>query len=230
MTVTSTDAIEPLYRAAAIARRCMPLRRQPAETSQCGRVSHVPAAPRLAAGLRHRARRCSTASTATTGCSAPSRRAAKHRFETADWHGQQRAQRERIEFYDLRVKEAVDAAGERVQGRRAADGRLAAGQAALHRPADRPPPARAGRDLLQLGHHQDPAPQLLPQRLHLRAAGGQHRVHRERRAGGAADLPRLLPDARDAARDAACASSTTSSCSAPFEDLERDVDYVLRGA
>ena len=32
---------------------------------------------------------------------------AKHRFETADWHGQQRAQRERIEFYDLRVEEAV---------------------------------------------------------------------------------------------------------------------------
>ena len=32
---------------------------------------------------------------------------AQHRFETADWHGQQRAQRERIEFYDLRVKEAV---------------------------------------------------------------------------------------------------------------------------
>ncbi len=30
---------------------------------------------------------------------------AKHRYEVADWHGQQRAQRERIEFYDLRVKE-----------------------------------------------------------------------------------------------------------------------------
>jgi isocitrate dehydrogenase kinase/phosphatase len=30
---------------------------------------------------------------------------AKHRYETQDWHGQQRAQRERIEFYDLRVKE-----------------------------------------------------------------------------------------------------------------------------
>jgi isocitrate dehydrogenase kinase/phosphatase len=30
---------------------------------------------------------------------------AKHRFETADWRGQQRAQKERIEFYDLRVKE-----------------------------------------------------------------------------------------------------------------------------
>lgn len=31
---------------------------------------------------------------------------AKHRFEAADWLGQQRAQRERIEFYDLRVREA----------------------------------------------------------------------------------------------------------------------------
>jgi isocitrate dehydrogenase kinase/phosphatase len=33
--------------------------------------------------------------------------AAKQRFERADWHGQQRAQRERIEFYDKRVNEAV---------------------------------------------------------------------------------------------------------------------------
>jgi len=33
--------------------------------------------------------------------------AAKQRFERADWHGQQRAQRERIEFYDRRVMEAV---------------------------------------------------------------------------------------------------------------------------
>ncbi|MCC6247367.1 MAG: bifunctional isocitrate dehydrogenase kinase/phosphatase [Rubrivivax sp.] len=33
--------------------------------------------------------------------------AAKQRFERADWHGQQRAQRERIEFYDVRVDEAV---------------------------------------------------------------------------------------------------------------------------
>ena len=30
---------------------------------------------------------------------------AKHRFETCDWHAQQRAQRERIQFYDLRVRE-----------------------------------------------------------------------------------------------------------------------------
>ncbi|MDO9147683.1 MAG: bifunctional isocitrate dehydrogenase kinase/phosphatase [Hydrogenophaga sp.] len=32
---------------------------------------------------------------------------AKHRFETRDWRGQQRAQRERIEFYDMRVNECV---------------------------------------------------------------------------------------------------------------------------
>ena len=35
-------------------------------------------------------------------------REAQARFERADWHGQQRAQRERIEFYDLRVNEASD--------------------------------------------------------------------------------------------------------------------------
>jgi len=35
-------------------------------------------------------------------------RGAKRRFEQADWHGQQRAQRERIEFYDKRVLEAVE--------------------------------------------------------------------------------------------------------------------------
>ena len=34
--------------------------------------------------------------------------AAQGRFERADWHGQQRAQRERIEFYDKRVKEAAE--------------------------------------------------------------------------------------------------------------------------
>ena len=34
--------------------------------------------------------------------------AAKERFEQADWHGQQRAQRERIEFYDKRVDEGAE--------------------------------------------------------------------------------------------------------------------------
>jgi len=35
-------------------------------------------------------------------------KAAKKRFEDGDWHGQQRAQRERIEFYDKRVDEGVE--------------------------------------------------------------------------------------------------------------------------
>ena len=34
---------------------------------------------------------------------------AKERFEQANWHGQQQAQRERIEFYDQRVQEAYEA-------------------------------------------------------------------------------------------------------------------------
>ena len=40
---------------------------------------------------------------------------AKRRFELADWHGQQRAQRERIEFYDARVDEAAQLLEERYQ-------------------------------------------------------------------------------------------------------------------
>jgi isocitrate dehydrogenase kinase/phosphatase len=152
---------------------------------------------------------------------------AKHRFETADWHGQQRAQRERIEFYDLRVQGGGAAAGEGVQGRRAADGGVAAGQAALHRPAGRPPPARAGRDLLQLGHHQDPAPHLLPQRLHLRAArrsapNTSRTTSRPRRRPTAPTTPR----ARRCTRRW-CAWSTTSDLRKPFDDLERDAGYVL---
>jgi isocitrate dehydrogenase kinase/phosphatase len=35
-------------------------------------------------------------------------RTAKQRFEQADWHGQQRAQRDRIEFYDRRVEENAE--------------------------------------------------------------------------------------------------------------------------
>ena len=45
---------------------------------------------------------------------------------------------------------------------------LAAGQAALHRAAAQPQAAGTGRDLLQLGDDQDPAPQLFPQRFHFR--------------------------------------------------------------
>ena len=144
---------------------------------------------------------------------------AKERFEAADWHGQQRAQAQRIEFYDLRVDEAA----ERLQSEfEAATLPMEVWQQVKlhyigllidhHQPELR-------RDLLQLGDDQDPAPQLLPQRLHLRPPGGLDRLHRERRAGGAADLPRLLPDARDAGRDLA-ARRHNFQLAREFEDLE----------
>ncbi len=90
-----------------------------------------------------------------------------------------------------------------IRRRPPAHGGLAAGQAALHRPAGGPLPARAGRDLLQLGHHQDPAPHAFPERFHLRAAGRQHRIHRERRPRRTPHLPRLLPGGRGPAGHAA---------------------------
>ena len=110
---------------------------------------------------------------------------AKHRFETADWHGQQRAQRERIEFYDLRVSEAV--------------ARLEKEFKAGEQPMDVWQQVKLHYIGLLVDHHQPELAEtffnsvttkilhrtLLPQRLHLRAPGRQHRVHRERRAGGA---------------------------------------------
>jgi carbonic anhydrase len=96
MTVSSTETIEP-----RLPRR---RRRVVAEAQLAGR--HVPAAPGLAARLRHRQAMLDGFNRHYRLFRTESARA-KQRFETADWHGQQRAQRERIEFYDLRVKEAV---------------------------------------------------------------------------------------------------------------------------
>ena len=152
---------------------------------------------------------------------------AKARFEAADWHGQQQAQAQRIEYYDKRVDEATERLQSEFAGGDAADGGLAAGQAALHRPAHRPLPARARRDLLQLGDDQDPAPQLLPQRLHLRPLGGLDRVPRERRAGGAADLPRLLPDRATTLAETWHRVVTNFQLEREFEDLGRDVADVM---
>ena len=81
------------------------------------------------------------------------------------------------------------AASRRPRGRGARRRHLAAGEAALHRPARRPQAAGARRDVLQLRHHPDPASHLRAQRLHLRARRGLDRVHRV----GSAHLPQLLP-------------------------------------
>ena len=153
---------------------------------------------------------------------------AKHRFETADWHGQQRAQRERIEFYDLRVKRS-DARGWRRSSRPASSRWTCGSRSSCTTSAcwstttspswPRPSSTRSPpRSCTARYFHND---------FIFVRPGGQHRVHRERRAGRHAHLPRLLPDARQRCARPSCASSTTSSCSAPFDDLERDAGMVL---
>jgi isocitrate dehydrogenase kinase/phosphatase len=76
--------------------RCTAWRSSASGTPGAPPDGHVSAAPRLAACLRHRQ--------GDDGRLQSALPAVPHRV--ADWHGQQRAQRERIEFYDLRVREA----------------------------------------------------------------------------------------------------------------------------
>ena len=174
-------------------------------------------------------RRCSTASTATTGCSAPSRRAPSTASRPPTGTASSGRSASASSSTTCACEEAVHAAGEGIQGRRAADGRLAAGQAALHRPADRPPPARAGRDLLQLGHHQDPAPHATSTTTSSscarRSAPSTSRTTSRRPRRPTAPT---TPRARRCARPS-CASSTTSSCSAPSRTSTRDARPGARG-
>ncbi len=67
--------------------------------------------------------------------------------------------------------------------------RVAAGEAPLHRAARRLQAPGARRDVLQLGDHADPRPDVRPQRVHLRPRGDLDRVHRV----DTAHLPELLP-------------------------------------
>ena len=84
---------------------------------------------------------------------------------------------------------------------------MAGGQAPLHRAPRRPPPARARRDVLQLGDHADPPPHLLGQRPHLRPRHDLDRADRLRPA----DLPQLLPGPDAVSATASAASSATSA-------------------
>ena len=84
---------------------------------------------------------------------------------------------------------------------------LARGEAPLHRPARRAQPARARRDVLQLGDQADPAAHLLRQRPDLRPRRDLDRVHRVRPA----DLPQLLPERRRGAASASRSCSATSA-------------------
>ena len=154
--------------------------------------------------------------------------AAKARFEAADWHGQQRAQALRIEFYDQRVAESA----QRLRQEFDVDSLSMDSwqQVKLHYIG------------LLTDHHQ---PELAETFFNSVTVKLLHRSYfrndfifvrpavsteyiEDEAARRAAHLPRLLPDARDAARDAASAWCTTSSSQCEFEDLGRDIDDVLR--
>ena len=123
---------------------------------------------------------------------------AKHRFETADWHGQQRAQRERIEFYDLRVKECTM--------------RLEKEFRAGEHPMDVWQQVKLHYIGLLVDHHQPELAETFFNSVTTKILHRTHfqndfifvrpavstEIHRERRSRGAADLHRLLPHARDA--------------------------------
>ena len=153
-------------------------------------------------------------------------RAAKRHFEDGNWRAisPRRARPHRL----LRPAGGRDGRAHRARVHRR-DGRprrrraVGARQAALHRPADRAPAAGVRRDVLQLGVVQDPAPHVLPQPLHLRAAGGLHRAHRRRPA----DVPQLLPASQHGPARRADRHRARLPARARFADFRRDLRNVL---
>ncbi len=151
---------------------------------------------------------------------------AKARFEAADWHGQQRAQRERIEFYDLRVDECA----QKLQSRFGA-GELPMGvwhQVKLHYIG------------LLTNHHQ---PELAETFFNSVTTKILHRsyFHNDfifvRPAVSTEyienDEPASLPTyrayypAKDSWRDTWLRVVDNFQLKRPFEDLGRDIDHVL---
>src|SRR5207237_8709548 len=151
---------------------------------------------------------------------------AKERFEAADWHGQQRAQRERIEFYDKRVDEGA----ERLQTEfnAAALTMDVWQQVKLHYIG------------LLTNHHQPELAETFfnsvkTKILHrsyfnndfifVRPAVSTEYIENDEPAS----LPtyRAYYPAKDSLRDCWLRIITNFQLKRPFEDLERDVDHVL---
>ena len=151
---------------------------------------------------------------------------AKHRFETADWHGQQRAQRERIEFYDLRVKEAT--------------ARLEKEFKAGEQPMDVWQQVKLHYIGLLVDHHQ---PELAETFFNSVTTKILHRTHFHndfifvRPAVSTEyienDEPAALPTyrayypTRESMGDTIVRIVDNFRLQRPFEDLQRDADYVL---
>jgi isocitrate dehydrogenase kinase/phosphatase len=154
-------------------------------------------------------------------------RAAKQRFETADWHGQQRAQRERIEFYDKRVDEAVERLQRDFDIQRLSDDTWQ--QAKLHYIG------------LLIDHHQPELAEtffnsVTTKILHhsyfrndfifVRPAVSTEYIENDEPA--AQPTYRAYYPTRDGMRETLLRIVDNFQLQRPFEDLRRDVDDVLR--
>ena len=151
---------------------------------------------------------------------------AKHRFETADWHGQQRAQRERIEFYDLRVRECVRRLEKEFQA--GAQGMDVWYQVKLHYIG------------LLVNHHQ---PELAETFFNSVTTKILHRTHFhndfifvrpavsteyiESQDPGARPSYRAYYPQPESLRETLAQVIAGFELQRPFEDLERDIGYVL---
>ncbi|MES2960551.1 MAG: bifunctional isocitrate dehydrogenase kinase/phosphatase [Pseudomonadota bacterium] len=153
-------------------------------------------------------------------------REAKARFERADWHGQQRAQRERIEFYDLRVNEASE--------------RLTREFDAPHLPADVWQQVKLHYIGLLTNHHQPELAEtffnsVTTKLLHrsyfrndfifVRPAVSTEYIENDEPA--ATPTYRAYYPTRDTLRETLLRIVTNFQLQREFEDLERDVDSVL---
>jgi isocitrate dehydrogenase kinase/phosphatase len=153
-------------------------------------------------------------------------RAAKARFESADWHGQQRAQRERIEYYDLRVNEASE--------------RLTREFAAPTLPADVWQQVKLHYIGLLTNHHQPELAEtffnsVTTKLLHrsyfrnefifVRPAVSTEYIENEEPA--AMPTYRAYYPTRETLRDTLLRIVTNFQLQCHFEDFERDIDAVL---
>ncbi|HEY6087345.1 MAG TPA: bifunctional isocitrate dehydrogenase kinase/phosphatase [Burkholderiaceae bacterium] len=153
-------------------------------------------------------------------------REAQARFEAADWHGQQRAQRERIEFYDLRVNEASE--------------RLTREFAAPTLPADVWQQVKLHYIGLLTNHHQPELAEtffnsVTTKLLHrsyfrndfifVRPAVSTEYIENDEPA--ATPTYRAYYPTRDTLRETLLRIVTNFQLRREFEDLDRDVDAVL---
>ena len=166
---------------------------------------------------------CWKASTNITACSADARKP-NPRFEQGDWLAVQGAARDRIQYYDDRVLECVA----RLQSEFTAETldesiwpTVKLMYVGLLMETDHKA-AGMCRDFLQLGVLQDSAPRVLRQRLHFRTADDLDRTSIPIRRLIAA-ITRIV---------AGCATIkqiiTDFGWDIPFENLDRDIGYVVK--